>query len=80
MEYLASGTPTVMFRLGCMPSEYDSHVYYVDEESIEALRNKLIEVCEKPREELIAFGQSAKDFILKQKNPIAQCKKIIELL
>lgn len=80
MEYLASGTPTVMFRLGCMPSEYDSHVYYVDEESIEALRNKLIEVCEKPREELIEFGQSAKDFILKQKNPIAQCKKIIELL
>ena len=27
MEYLASGTPTVMYRLGCMPKEYDDYVY-----------------------------------------------------
>ena len=79
MEYLASGTATVMFRLGCMPAEYDSYIYYVDNESIEALKDKLIEVCEKPREELLAFGQNAREFILTKKTPTSQCQKIINL-
>lgn len=79
MEYLASGTATVMFRLGCMPEEYDSYIYYVEDESIEALKDKLVEVCEKSREELHSFGQNARDFILTKKTPVAQCQKIIDL-
>ena len=80
MEYLASGTPTVMFRLECMPKEYDSYVYYVEEESISALKSKLVEVCEKPMDELVDFGQEARDFVLTNKNPIAQCEKILEII
>lgn len=80
MEYLASGTPTIMYRLGCMPKEYDEHVYYVDDERIEALRDKLVEICEKPQEELDAFGKSARNFILSKKSPFVQCGKILELL
>lgn len=79
MEYLASGTATVMFRLGCMPGEYDSYIYYVEDESIEALKDKLVEVCEKSRDELHSFGQNARDFILTKKTPVAQCQKIIDL-
>lgn len=80
MEYLASGTPTVMFRLECMPKEYDSYVYYVEEESISALKSKLVEVCEKPMDELVDFGQEARNFVLTNKNPIAQCEKILEII
>lgn len=80
MEYLASGTPTVMYRLGCMPKEYDEHVYYVDDERVETLRDKLIEVCEKSQEELNAFGAAAREFILTKKTPAIQCGKIIDLL
>ena len=80
MEYLASGTPTIMYRLGCMPKEYDEHVYYVDDEHVETLRNKLVEICEKPQEELDAFGEAARNFILSKKTPFTQCGKIIELL
>ena len=80
MEYLASGTPTVMYRLGCMPKEYDEYVYYVDDEKIETLRDRLIEVCEKPQTELNSFGLAARDFILTKKTPTIQCGKIIELL
>lgn len=79
MEYLASGTATVMFRLGCMPEEYESHIYYVEDECIESLKDKLMEVCEKPREELFSFGQNARNFILTKKNPVAQCQKIVDL-
>lgn len=80
MEYLASGTPTVMYRLDCMPKEYDEYVYYVDNESIETLRDKLIEICEKPQEELDSFGRAAREFILTKKTPSIQCGKIINLL
>lgn len=80
MEYLASGTPTVMYRLRCMPKEYDDHVYYVDDERIETLRDRLIEICEKPQSELDTFGEAARQFIFSKKNPFIQCGKIIELL
>lgn len=80
MEYLATGTPTVMFHLGCMPTEYDDYLYYVEEESMVSLRDKLVEVCEKPDKELYEFGQEAKNFILKHKNPQVQCQRIIDFI
>ena len=69
-----------MYRLGCMPKEYDEHVYYVDDEQIEILRDRLIEICEKPQSELDKFGAEAREFVLKEKSPYIQCGKIISLL
>lgn len=80
MEYLASGTPTVMFHLACMPKEYDDYLFYVEEESPESLRDKLVEVCELPYEERQAFGHRASQFILTQKTPEKQCGKILEMI
>ncbi len=80
MEFLASGTPTVMFRLGCMPQEYDEYLYYVDGDDADALRKKIVEVCEKPQEELNAFGYRAKQFILEKKNPSVQCRRILDFI
>lgn len=80
MEYMASGAPTVMFHLACMPEEYGKHIFYVDGEGAKGLRDKLVEVCEKPTEELIDFGQRAADFIFTEKTPYLQCGKIINLL
>lgn len=80
MEYLASGTPTVMYRLGCMPKEYDDHVYYVEDERVDTLKDRLIEICEKPQSELDAFGAKARNFILTEKTPYIQCRKIVDLL
>lgn len=80
MEYLASGTPTVMFHLACMPKEYDDFLFYVEEESAEALKNKLVEVCELPEEIRSQFGERARSFILKNKTPQIQCRRIINLI
>jgi glycosyltransferase involved in cell wall biosynthesis len=80
MEFLASGTPTVMFRLGCMPKEYDSYLFYADSDDTEALKNKLVEVCEMGAEEQLEFGNRAKQFILNRKNPSVQCDRIIEFI
>ena len=80
MEYLASGTPTIMYKLDCLPEEYYQHVYFVEEESAKSLRDKLVEICEKDNSKLGAFGQSAREFILNDKNPVKQAGKIYGLL
>lgn len=80
MEYLASGTPTIMFRLDCMPQEYDNYLYYVDGNDANALREKIIEVCEESQEKLNAFGKCARRFILENKTPSVQCKRIVDFI
>lgn len=80
MEYLASGTPVVMYHLDCMPEEYDEHLFYVKDESVKGLRDKLVEVCEMDRAILKEKGNRAREFILSQKNATAQTKKIVDII
>lgn len=80
MEYLASGTPTVMCHLPAIPAEYDKYIYYITEETAEGIKNKLLEVCEKPQEERDFFGKEAADFIKNQKNAKIQSAKIIKMI
>ena len=80
MEYMASGTPTLMSKLPCLPKEYEPYIYFFDDESIEGIKKKIIEICEKSQEELNEFGKKAAEFIHTQKNEIVQTKKIIEFI
>lgn len=80
MEYMASGTPTLMSPLASIPDEYRPHLYFFEDESVEGIKNKMIEICEKPQSELEAFGRAASEFILNQKNEKMQAKKIVNLI
>lgn len=80
MEYLASGTPTIMHPLGCLPKEYLDHIFIATDESDIGLTKIIIDVCEKTQEELNAFGESATNFILKEKNSMVQVGKMMKLL
>lgn len=80
MEYMASGTPTLMSELDCLPEDYKQHLYFFDDESVEGMARKIEEICSKPQEELDAFGKAASEFILKNKNPEAQVRKMLEAL
>ena len=80
MEYLASGTPTIMSRLACLPQEYEFHLFFFDDESVEGIKNKIMEVCEKPQAVLDAFGKAASDFILNEKNEKKQAKKVFNFI
>lgn len=80
LEYLSSGTPLIAYKLDGIPAEYDDYIYYIENDSIESLRDKIVEVCEKTREELDAAGKKSREFVLSEKNSIAQTKKIFNLL
>lgn len=80
MEYLASGTPCITYRLQGIPEEYFQYCFIVKNENIEGLKEMIIDVCEKDQLELNEIGRKASLFIQKNKNPIAQVKRISEMI
>jgi glycosyltransferase involved in cell wall biosynthesis len=80
MDYLASGTPTIMCKLECLPKEYHKHIFFIEDESVSGMKEKLIEVCELSEEKRYDFGASASKFILENKNPINQVRGLINML
>jgi glycosyltransferase involved in cell wall biosynthesis len=79
LEYLSSGVPLVAYKLDGIPDEYDKYIFYVENNSIEALRNKLIEVCSKSEIDRNIYSKAVRLFV-EEKNEINQTKKIVELL
>ena len=80
MEYLASGTPTLMCKLPSIPEEYYEHLFFFEDESVEGMRDKLMEVCEMEDSVLFEKGKAASHFIKTEKNPIYQVSKIVDML
>lgn len=80
MEYMASGTPTVMYKLDCIPAEYDPHLIYIKGFGVEAIKRALEDICELPESMRLEFGAKASRFIKEKKNPKSQVSRIIELI
>ncbi len=80
MEYMASGTPTLMSELQSLPDDYKQHVFLFDDESVVGMRKKIQEVLEIPAGELTRIGAGAREFILSQKTSDIQCKRIIDFV
>lgn len=80
MEYMVSGTPVLTTKLPGMPDEYLDYIYLIEEETVAGMSAKLIQLLNKPEEELHQNGFDAKMFVLNNKNNVSQAKKIIDLI
>ena len=80
MEYLASGTPTIMCHLPAIPKEYDDYLFYFTDESAEGIKDKIVEVCSKSNDELMSFGEKAADFIINNKTPKIQMGRVLSFI
>ena len=80
MEYMASGTPTLMAPLKCVPQEYIKHLFFFEDESVDGMKRKLEEICSKSQEELNSFGSAASDFILHNKTSKIQTGRVVEMI
>lgn len=80
MECLASGKPYIAHKLPCEPPEYANYILYPEDETDEALAKTIVETCLLSEEERNEIGQRAKRFILKEKNPQAMCKGLVDFL
>lgn len=81
MEYMVSGTPVLTTKLPGMPLEYYPYVYLFDQgETSEGYAKVLSRIMSLPTIELQNKGQSARQWVLKNKNHIMQTYRIIEML
>lgn len=80
LEYMASGVPVLMHRLGAVPSDYDPHLYYFEGRSPEEMAAKIRVLCEQDDDTLYAFGNAAREFVLREKNPARQGERILALM
>ena len=81
MEYMASGTPTLLYRLDSIPDDYYNYCFSISNDyTPENLARKIEELLSIPSEELIALGASARKFILENKNAESQGKLIAGLM
>ncbi len=80
MEYMASGTPVLTTKLPGMPEDHLPHVFLIEEESPEGIKNALLGVFEHSDEELHSFGADAKRFVLEKKNNRVQAKKLLDMI
>lgn len=79
MECLASGKPYIAHKLPCDPPEYAQHIQYAADDSDEALRDKIVEVCELSQAQRQQIGENARNFIATEKNPKVMCKRIVDM-
>lgn len=80
MEYMASGTPTILTNIPSLPDDYKSYAYIINDNTSSSIRNALEDLCEK--DTYLIYKQKAekaRQYILENKNPAKQAQKIIEL-
>lgn len=80
MEYMSTGTPVLTTVLPGMPKEYHPYVYLLEEETADAIAEKLAQIFAQPADALFEKGMKAREFILKEKNNVTQAGKILAML
>lgn len=80
MEYFASGTPVVMFKLHGIPEPYFDYCYLFDESSPENMSMRIIEIFKEPADLRKRKGIQAREFILTNKNAVIQTQRALDMI
>lgn len=80
MEYMASETPVIMYKLDGVPHEYDEYLIYPKDNSAEELANTIQKWLTTDSNIRRDFGYKAKQFIIHNKNARKQASRIINFL
>jgi glycosyltransferase involved in cell wall biosynthesis len=79
MEYLKAGKPVIAYKLEGIPEEYENYIEYVDDNTTDALKQKIIEICELADDKRAVIGQRNYNFVLSEKNEYTQTLKIFNM-
>lgn len=77
MEYLASGVPTVAYKLDGMPDDYDG--LFIDAAK-DGLESAIAYALSLDSDDARRFASNARTFVLKHKSPKNQCDRVLSLL
>lgn len=82
LEYFASGTPTLLYQLDGIPKEYFKYCYSLDSNhtSQQDLSEKIVQILSIPKQKRLQVAESARQFVLENKNPLKAAIQIMDLL
>lgn len=80
MEYLASGTPMLGYKLEGVPSEYYQYYYTIEDMSVEGLTSRLKEILSLPQTDLTKKAELARSFIMENKTAKKQMRRVLDFL
>lgn len=82
IEYMASGTPLLMYKLPGIPDEYFNYCYTLDKNHLKEddMCEILSEIIATSPDKLEEMGRNARDYLIENKNSFAQCSKIIAMI
>lgn len=80
IEYLASGTPSIIHPLEGIPNEYYEYVCIANEQNENGLADKIRELAKLTPQERKMIGDKARKFIIEKKNAKFQVAKIINMM
>lgn len=80
MEYLASGTPMMGYRLEGIPEEYYDHFYTIDALDVDTLSARIEQVLSLPQSELDRKAIEAYAFVASNKTSEVQARKIADFM
>lgn len=80
MEYLASGTPTILYKLPGIPNEYYTYCFALEDTSISALTNEIERLLMLSLDELNLIGNRARQFVISTKNEKIQGNRLFNFL
>lgn len=80
MEYMVSGTPVITSKLLGIPEEYFPYLLTIDASNEEQLSSTLKNILDQDYSILQRVGDSAREFVIQNKNFKVQVKKILGMI
>lgn len=80
IEYMSTGTLSLITRLKGIPYEYFEYCEVIEEETIKGIKSAILNVLQMNPKDRHNKGLEAKAFVLKQKNNKIQSRKILEMI
>ena len=80
IEYFASATPVMMYKLQGIPDDYYSYCYTLEGTSIDELKESLEKILLIDETLRNGLGNKAKEFVTREKNSKKQVERIMEFL
>ncbi len=80
LEYMRSGKPVLCYHLDGIPDDYAPYLHYIEEQGACGIRQAVEQLMAKPLAERTQLGQAARAYVLENKNPAAQCNRLVEWL
>lgn len=78
LEYMSTGKPVMMTRLGGVPEEYFQYIYAVEDETAAGFAKELIQFFQLPKESREERAKKGQQFIYEKKDVGIQIKRVLE--